>query len=813
MENTNNIPNIQTFSEEEASSFNLMEWVMRFLKYWYLFAIGVVIALTIAYYQNRSFVPIYNSSLRLLLKQESGSFLSMQNFNSGFSRQDQTNIENQILLLQSQDLIGRTIDSLPNFKIDFYRKLKFKNRPMYGRSPIDIEIISTPDAGFWQYYLYQKQNDNEFTIKIFDNEDVELETVKGRYNEPVGCKYFLIKVTKNSNYHSANSVNFVFRNRDNLVMEFASKLQINLLPNTSVLNISVASDNPIRDVDFLSKHAKSFLDDNLDKKNYEADKTIQFINDQLSVISDSLSRSESNLNSFKIANKMYGQNNSILLTNKMEALEEQGKIIKLRDEYFKYLRNYLKNNIDSESLASPTTIGIQEPRLIALVDKYNELQIKLLDLGVKNPQYDIVFNQISQTKAQLNELISSVSDIYKIESDAYQKDLNELNNLLIAAPNKELRMLDYERRYKINDSYYTFLLQKRSEAQIRKASNSPDNAVMQKARTMSLINAKEKQNKYIVFLLIGLAVPAALIILKELLNNAIRTEKDIEKAIKNKFQIIGTVRHTKHKADEKVIAAKYPNSYFVEQLRVIRTKIELILKRKERITMLVSSTESGDGKTYISLNLAGVFALQKKKVLLIDFDIRKPNLTRNLGDIIKTKSGFVNYMIGDCTIEEAIESTPYGFDFLKAGVIPPNPGEFVRRPQLLEMINLLKEMYDYVVIDSSPLGLVADAYALFSTVDIKLLIVRSLKTNKVEFTDLAKRLYADNVEDIYVILNDVDKSKVGYGYGYSKYKNMGNYYVTEEFEQDDISMLEKIIDKIGEKTKRIRNIHSSRLFK
>ncbi len=126
MENTNNIPNQQTFSEEETSSFNLMEWVMRFLKYWYLFALGVVIALTIAYYQNRSFVPIYNSSLRVLLKQESGAFLSMQNFNSGFNRQDQTNIENQILLLQSQDLIGRTIDSLPNFKIDFYQKLKFK---------------------------------------------------------------------------------------------------------------------------------------------------------------------------------------------------------------------------------------------------------------------------------------------------------------------------------------------------------------------------------------------------------------------------------------------------------------------------------------------------------------------------------------------------------------------------------------------------------------------------------------------------------------------------------------------------------------
>jgi len=356
-------------------------------------------------------------------------------------------------LLQSQDLIGRTIDSLPKFRVDFYKKLQFKNRPMYASSPIDIDIISISDISYGKYYLYQRKDNDYFTIKVLDNEDVELETVEGRYNEPVGCKYFLIKVIENNAFRDVDKVHFRFRNRQELIAEFSSKLAIQLIPNTSVLNISVLSDNPLRDVDFLTAHAQSFLDDNLDKKNYEADKTIQFINDQLGIISDSLSRSESNLNSFKVANKMYGQNNTSILTERMELLENQGKQIRLRDEYFKYLKNYLKNNIDNESLASPTTIGIQEPRLIALVDKYNELQIKLLDLGVKNPQYDVVMSQIRQIKTQLNELINSVSDVYKIEKSSYQSDWSALNKLLVEAPNKELRMLDYERRYKINDSY------------------------------------------------------------------------------------------------------------------------------------------------------------------------------------------------------------------------------------------------------------------------------------------------------------------------------------------------------------------------
>ncbi len=803
----------KTFHEEEISSFNLMEWLMKFVKYWYLFVIGVVITLSIAYYQNRSFVPIYNSSLRMLLKQDAGSLSYMQNFNSNYGGGDKTNIENQMLLLRSQDLIGRTIDSLPGFNVDFYRKLQFKNIPMYGCSPINIEIITSYEAGFYQYYQYEQKGDNRFKITVYNFADNEIETVEGTYDEPVGCKYFLIKVSLNEEYKYEKSVNFVFRSRNSLIMEFAQKLQIHLLDNTSVLNIAINSDNPKRDIDFLTQHAQSFLDDNLDKKNYEADKTIQFINDQLSIISDSLTRSEMNLNSFQIANNMFGDNSTSILTSKMEVLQQQGKEIKLRDEYFKYLRNYLKSNMETESLASPSTLGIQEPRLIALVDKYNELQTRLLDLGAKNPQYEVISSQISQIKNQLNELISSVSDIYEIEKSSYKKELEQINSLLVAAPGKELKMLDYQRQFKINDSYYTFLLQKRSEAQIRKASNSPDNGVMEKARTISIINATEKQKKYVTSLIIGLIVPMLLIILKELLNNAIRSEKDIERVTRNKFPIIGSVIHTKHKSEDRVIAVKYPNSYFVEQLRVIRTKVELILKRREKITMLISSTESGDGKTYFSLNLAGVFALQKKKVLLIDFDIRKPNLTRTIDDVIKDKRGFVNYIVGDCTLEESVETTPYGFDFLKPGLIPPNPGEFVRSGDVNNMLKKLKEIYDYIIIDTSPLGLVADSYSLFPDADVKLLIVRSFKTNKIEFMSLFKRLVADNINNVYIVLNDVDRAKLGYGYGGSGYgygygmrKKLGNYYVTEEFEQEDIPMIARIIDKISDMTKKLRNI-------
>ncbi len=431
------------FDEEDNPSFNILEWIMRFIKYWYLFVISVLIFMAVAYYQNRSFVPTYNSTLRMLLKQESGSLSYMQNMTQNFGVVDKTNIENQILLLRSQDLIARTIDSLPQFSIDFYKKKQFKNVPLYGRSPISIEIINIYEEGYYMYYSYKKRDSHSFTITIYDNTDNEIETIEGTFNEPIGCKYFLVKVIPNSDFMDLKTVNFQFRTRQSLISEFFAKLQIRLIENTSVLDVSVNSDNPARDVDFLTQHAKSFLGDNLDKKNYEADKTIQFINSQLSIISDSLTQSESNLNSFKIANNMYGENNTTMLTSKMDELQQVGKQIRLRDEYFKYLRNYLKSNIDRESLASPATLGIQEPRLIALVDKYNELQIKLLDLGAKNPQYEVVSGQIAQIKNQLNELMASVDDVYKIEKNSYHKDLEQLNRLLMAGPTKNITQLTY----------------------------------------------------------------------------------------------------------------------------------------------------------------------------------------------------------------------------------------------------------------------------------------------------------------------------------------------------------------------------------
>lgn len=286
------------------------------------------------------------------------------------------------------------------------------------------------------------------------------------------------------------------------------------------------------------------------------------------------------------------------------------------------------------------------------------------------------------------------------------------------------------------------------------------------------------------FVIIGLLIPVAFIVLRELFNVTIRTEKDIEKL--SKATLIGGVRHTN--SDKVVLSTIAPKSAFTESLRIIRTRIEFVAQRKKPICVMVTSAQSGDGKTYFSTNLAGVYSLISKKTLLIDLDLRKPSVAALLH---KHDKGLVDHLIGDITLDEAIvRDESLGFDVLLAGIIPPNPGELIRSEKLKNILIDLKSQYDYIVIDTSPLGLVADAYSLSTLVDITLIVARSGKTNKTFFKSFMSQIKADRVPNVYVVLNDIDMKKLGnygngYGYGNSAYGDRSGYYVQTEFEENN----------------------------
>ena len=776
--------------ENSESNFNILEWVFKFLRYWYLFVIALVIAFGLAYLKNRSWMPQYYTEGKVLI--ESSSADNAYNFMQGFGAgMDYMNTNNQLLILGSYDLINRTVQNLP-FGVDFYTRGHFRTHNLYGREPITINLQYADKQLYGCEFRFIPVDNNNFEIVLEDEFSKELFPdfkIKGQYGVPF--ENFLMFATIDKLYLPTENIEFLFRFRDfySLEEEFAARLQLSYIGEmSSVISVSLTGNVVARDRDFINALCEEFLEANLEEKNEEATRTINFINEQLAFIFDSLQTSENRLRQYRRQNNMVDINayaSSVL--SKLSVLDAQRSELTLKEAYFDELAEYLKESVIVERLVAPSSIGVSDPVLLDLVSKFNELQQKRSDLGEKNPQYERYSKRMDEVRSTMLEVLENVRKIHSMERDAFEKEYMSVMSDLQDLPEKELMMINYERAYKINDNYYTFLLQKQSEAQIRKASNVPDNKILQKARVrQSPVNGGDKMKIYLLFVVVGLLIPAAYVVLKELLNTTIRDERDVMKL--TNIPVLGTIRHV-DASEAKVQTIEKPKSLFTEGFRLIRSRVEFISKRKSDISVLITSAESGDGKTHFAINLSGVYSLVSDKVVLVDMDIRNPKLSQKLG--YKNAKGLVHVLIGEATLDEVLvkDDKELGFHFLPAGIVPPNPAELVGSEEMMRLLEELKQRYDYRIIDTSPLGLVSDAYALTGVTDVNLLIARVFKSDKLFFKNFIEQVQQDNVNNPYIVLNDLQVSKVGkygygkYGYGkygYGKYGYGNTYYYHQQ---------------------------------
>ena len=772
--------------EEEESNFNILEWIFKFLRYWYLFVIAIVVALGLAYLKNRSWMPQYYVEGKVII--ESSAADNAYNFMQGFGGgMDYINTNNQLLILGSYDLINRTVQDLP-FGVDFYTRGHFRTNSLYGREPITIELEYADAQLYGREFRFIPIDDKSFEIVFEDEFSKELFPnfkIEGQYGVPF--ENFLMFATIDKLYLPTDNIEFLFCFRDfySLEEEFASRLQLSYIGEmSSVISVSLTGNVVARDRDFINALCEKFLEVNLEEKNEEATRTIDFINEQLSFIFDSLQYSENRLRQYRRENNMVDVNAyTSTVLSKLSALDAHRSELTLKEAYFAELAEYLTESVLEERLVAPSSIGVSDPVLLDLVSKFNELQQKRSDLGEKNPNYDRYSKRMEEVRVTMLEVLENVRKVHRMEREAFEKEYREVMTDLKDLPEKELMMINYERSYKINDNYYTFLLQKQSEAQIRKASNVPDNKILQKARISATpVNESSKIKIYLLFLIIGMLIPAAYVILRELLNMNIRGEEDVMRL--TKIPVLGVIRRTDKK--DKVVTIKSPKSLFTEGFRLIRSRIEFITQRKSDISIMITSAESGDGKTHFATNLAGVYSLVSDKVILLDLDLRNPKLTAQLG--YKDVKGIVHVLIGEATLDEVIikDDKELGFHFLPVGVIPPNSAELLRSEQMVSLFEELKVRYDYRIIDTSPLGLVSDSYALANSVDVNLLIARVFKTNKSFFRNFVGQVQQDNVNNPYIVLNDLAISKTGkygsyghygyYGYGYYAYGDSKYYH-------------------------------------
>lgn len=763
--------------EEDSLNFNPLEWLFTFMHYWYLFVIALAIALGMAMLKNRRWIPTYYSQGTIVIKESSpygnsASSSLMQGFSvdAGYK-----NVNNQMIMLGSYDLMSRVVDSLPFLNVEYITQGRFKTRQLYRNTPIVIEYTRLHPRAYEMMFLITSNEDGTMHISSSD-ESMPLE-LDVHFGEPVSCPLFDIKVWPTEMLTSSTRVFFRFRTHESLVTEFMGRLQLSFVRDGStVLALSLVSETPQRDCEFLDKLVDIYLLQNLEQKNKVAENSIRFINEQLDNLQASLQVSEGAITDFRQENKFVDVNSYAgQLMGRISEYEQQAMELRLRETYFDYLIKYIHDNIEKDAVIAPTTMGVKEPVLVGLVQQLNDLRIKRGELTQKNVYYAKYTKDIENVKLALEEVVTSMRASLEIEKTDLNNRYKDVEKSIRQLPEKELQMVAIERNYRIDENYYTFFRQKRAEAEIQKASNTPDNSVMDRARTTAVMNANAKSKTTTIYLVIGLLIPFFLIIISELLNNKIRSPKDVVKL--RKFRLIGTLRHAKNQNPTLVRAS--PRSSYAEMLRSIRTRMEFVLKRKEKMVICISSTESGDGKTFLATNLAALYGLTGKKTLLVDLDLRKPNIHTKLG--LENGVGLSNYLVGECELNDAmVKDTPFGFDLLRAGTIPPNPGELIHSDKLTQMMSDLREQYDFVVIDTSPIGLVPDAYAVIEQCDLCLYVIRCMETNKSfckQTLDQMKEVI-DNPEKVQIVLSDIPTEGrhsygSGYGYGYGGYGGYG----------------------------------------
>jgi tyrosine-protein kinase Etk/Wzc len=563
----------------------------------------------------------------------------------------------------------------------------------------------------------------------------------------------------------------------------------------------------------LNKLADVYLQSSLDEKNSIVENTINFIDRQLNGIIDSLKIAEDNLLNFRLTNNVIdiSQEGGVIF-QKLERLQNEKALLNIKFNYYTYIYDYVQSKSDLKDLIAPSSIGIEDPLLNSLIMTLNEYMSEknVLSYSAKDntPSLNLINVKIQNAKETLLENLSNIIKTTEITLKDYDKRISLSDSEIKKLPVTEQQLIKIQRKFELSDNIYTYLLEKRAEAGIAQASNIPDNKVLDMARSQNAVQvAPKKSLNYMIALIIGILMPLVVIIILDFFNNKISDRKDIEDG--TNVPIIGSIGHN-NKETELVVHEK-PKSSIAESFRTLRTNVHYILLENKSHVISISSTVSGEGKTFCAINIGSIFAISNKKTLLVGLDLRKPKLHKDLN--LENEIGMSSYLIGKNTLAEIlIETSIPNLFVIPSGPVPPNPAELIESDKFAMFMEEARAEFDYIVLDTPPIALVTDALLISKHCDANLFVIRQNYSTKTVVKLVNELKENKKIKNFAIVLNDV---KVPYYYGiYGRYgySYSGNYQYGYNYGYgyyDDDPVVEmNWIDKLKGKL-RIRKNHRS----
>lgn len=788
----------QQINSNKSDLWNLSvkDLFYKYVRFLPLILLSVAIALLLAFAYLRYTTRTYSATGSMLIdrNEQTGRNDKVEDILEGDNRPQ--NIQNQIEILKSKQLMERVVRKL-NLQFSYVAKGKIKDFNIYNQGPFIMEAFKIADTvggfsmkiRFIDAHRFRINNETStFTTgQLFENQNGVFRLVE-KQPAVAGSEY-------NVNWRPAISV----------AGSLAGAVKVQpKSPGTSILIVSIQSTNAQMAADIVNHLMIQYDTMTVEENNYSTDQMIDFIDDRLADMKAELDTLQLKFLRYKQENNLFDIEKQMgdyfeKFTEADKGVAEQQLKLSLAD----YLDTYLHDKQNEYAGVTPSALTLEDATLNELVGLYNKFQLQrksLLDgnTPAAHPMVIEAEGQIETLREKILENLRSIRLNYNSAINVMRARSNSQQSKLQSLPYKLREYVEMERQINTKQELITLLEGKREEAAITRSSTRSNSKVLDFAGASNVPVKPNKRTIQILAVLVGLGLPALLIFVGEVLNDKITTRFDIEKLTQT--PILGEIGHSF--ADNTLVVSKTSRTMVAEQFRIIRSNLQYVVNKPEKTVILVTSSFSGEGKSFVSTNMAAVLALAGKKTVIVEFDIRKPKVLSGLG--MTKRPGITNFLMNKGEVEDLVSPVPTidNLYVLACGPIPPNPSEMLLDQKVTELFDRLGKMFNVIVIDTAPVGMVSDALTLSKFADCTLYLVRQGHTYKKQIT-LIDELYKESkLPKVSIVINDV-KNKPGYGYyGYGRYGygygygygGSSSYY---DEEKAPLSRFEKIMKKLN----------------
>ncbi|RYY90497.1 MAG: polysaccharide biosynthesis tyrosine autokinase [Chitinophagaceae bacterium] len=754
-------------TRSDQTGFNPKEFLFKYLRFLPLFILSLVLSLIIAFFYLRYTSPTFQSRGALVLTEDKSSGNSNDKFAQIFVDDRSKNIQNEIEYLKSKSLMTRVVDTL-GLNVQYYAKGKIKQLNVYKNAPFRLQVLGLTDSARSFDLVVNFVNSGSFNLGLDKKKSYQLNqefsTEDGRFRiVPIGMP------SAGSQY----SVRYAPVGRA-VRSVLGGLTPMNKSGSSGIIILTMEADNASMAADVINELMNQYRLATVEDKNAKTQKTLDFLNGRLAIVNrevDSITRLVNEYQARHHIADAEAQTNNLI--TRSSATEDKIRDIRLQVGVLDAVAEYLRDRSKIYEKV-PFSLDIQDASLQAQIQVFNTLQAerkKLIsddNVPPAHPMVKQVESQLEKNRIFIIESLNNVRRAYLANIGQLQQANASIAGEMSTLPAKQQGLAELKQALQTKADLFKFLNEKKEETAISLAATISNTRVLEQAEVSKAPVRPTSGKVRGIALLIGLMIPLLFVLVLEIMDDKITSRNDIERH--TAATVLGEIGHAG--AEDTLVVKPRSRSFIAEQVRIVRSNLQYVLTDippGKAPVLLITSSFSGEGKSFVSTNIGAVMALAGKRTVILEFDVRKPKILSGLG--ITKKPGLTNFMLGKSGIEELlvpVEGVENLF-VLPCGPVPPNPAELLLDKKLDELFEYLTTHYDFLVMDTAPVGMVGDAMTLARFVDTTLYIVRQGVTHKKQLEMVNDFFLSGKLPKMNIILNDV-KLRAGYGYyGYGRY--------------------------------------------